>query len=632
MNMLPPRRKILFVYIHGFLGSDESFESFPEHLMECLSQLHHLPRDSMESIVFPRFDTKGSNQLKVRLLVDWLLLNATTVRAENVVLLAHSMGGLLASDAYQVLYGVGEMGRNARANAEALRRAREKARAENAVSSLSWFLKGVKAFGSGVGKIGGSLRGSLTSVNTSVEKLENKDKSVEPLNENIVPSEKSSDTTPVENDKPTETPDSPTPVEDEAAFNPDLDITEIRFLINIRGIITFDSPFFGLSSNVITSAGAGKVVNAVTTASEYAKATFTAVMSSQGSPASLLKFSMPPVNAIPGNAGTMPAGWSFPGGSKAADEATDKLERPGWMKVEGGQAEAEVERVFIHVPGKGDAAEIGEGPDTLSTPVTQNTEKASNVVADNNVTKTTTSQCELSSSEHIQPHNQSLVLVNPNPTSTTTTTPTTPQKPEWSWTQIALASAGAAAGLYVAAGVVPIAAQIIPTRALIRGAATQWALQQVEEVRSHAEFLYPLINTTSEMRARVKALLEEMEMEGRLYFHGFYLELPPFGVSSTPPSTSESTTSPPPPTLDTLPDDPTQLPDAPLPPASRNFCVLPPVEVEHVFETTSSPLADEIDAHMHMFNVTLNQEHYVRLVLKTAVQILNVMEKKSVKS
>ncbi|KAI8838345.1 hypothetical protein BC829DRAFT_421267 [Chytridium lagenaria] len=298
----------------------------------------------------------------------------------------------------------------------------------------------------------------------------------------------------------------------------------------------------------------------------------------------------------------MPAGWSFPGGSKAADEATDKLERPGWMKVEGGQAEAEVERVFIHVPGKGDAATV-----------TQNTEKAPDAVADNNVIK---SKCELSSSEHIQPHNQSLVLVNPNPSKYNHHPPTTPQKPEWSWTQIALASAGAAAGLYVAAGVVPIAAQIIPTRALIRGAATQWALQQVEEVRSHAEFLYPLINTTSEMRARVKALLEEMEMEGRLYFHGFYLELPPFGVSSTPPSTSETTTSPPPPTS-------ILYPTTPLNSLTLRF---------HLRLTTSSPLADEIDAHMHMFNVTLNQEHYVRLVLKTAVQILNVMEKKSVKS
>jgi pimeloyl-ACP methyl ester carboxylesterase len=91
---------LLFVFVHGFLGSEESFESFPLDL-ESFMNNQSCP---CQSKIYPKYDTKGNNQRQVIALVDWLLLNATTVQYSKVILLAHSMGGLLAVDAYRQLY------------------------------------------------------------------------------------------------------------------------------------------------------------------------------------------------------------------------------------------------------------------------------------------------------------------------------------------------------------------------------------------------------------------------------------------------------------------------------------------------------------------------------------------------
>ena len=90
---------LLIVYVHGFLGSENSFEDFPNLLKSKLSSKY-----SVESKAFPTFKTAGSNHLQVMALVDWLLLNATTSQYKNVILIAHSMGGLLVCDAFRYLF------------------------------------------------------------------------------------------------------------------------------------------------------------------------------------------------------------------------------------------------------------------------------------------------------------------------------------------------------------------------------------------------------------------------------------------------------------------------------------------------------------------------------------------------
>ncbi len=94
-------KKVLLVFIHGFLGSDQSFQEFPVHLQSRLTNELHLP---VETIHYPKYDTRGDNRIQVKQLVDWLLLNATTIQYSHVVLCAHSMGGLLAADAYRTIY------------------------------------------------------------------------------------------------------------------------------------------------------------------------------------------------------------------------------------------------------------------------------------------------------------------------------------------------------------------------------------------------------------------------------------------------------------------------------------------------------------------------------------------------
>ncbi|KAI8919671.1 hypothetical protein BC831DRAFT_380934, partial [Entophlyctis helioformis] len=96
----------LVVFVHGFLGSEDSFASFPQDLAEALAaatvdqpSLPSLPVGSVDVVAFPRYDTKGNNQRLVQSFMNWLLLHGSSARYEAVILCAHSMGGLLVADA-----------------------------------------------------------------------------------------------------------------------------------------------------------------------------------------------------------------------------------------------------------------------------------------------------------------------------------------------------------------------------------------------------------------------------------------------------------------------------------------------------------------------------------------------------
>ncbi|OJT09035.1 hypothetical protein TRAPUB_60 [Trametes pubescens] len=102
-----PTDLVLIVFIHGFKGTDTTFGQFPERLQHILAE--SLDNTTVESIVFPAYETKGDLNAAVTRFADWL--TDLTVRREvangigggagkaNIVLCGHSMGGLLAADA-----------------------------------------------------------------------------------------------------------------------------------------------------------------------------------------------------------------------------------------------------------------------------------------------------------------------------------------------------------------------------------------------------------------------------------------------------------------------------------------------------------------------------------------------------
>ncbi|OSC98955.1 hypothetical protein PYCCODRAFT_1374140 [Trametes coccinea BRFM310] len=102
-----PTDLVLLVFIHGFKGTDSTFGEFPQRLQHVVSE--SLGNATVESIVFPAYETKGDLNAAVTRFADWL--TDLTVRREvanglgggagkaNIVLCGHSMGGLLAADA-----------------------------------------------------------------------------------------------------------------------------------------------------------------------------------------------------------------------------------------------------------------------------------------------------------------------------------------------------------------------------------------------------------------------------------------------------------------------------------------------------------------------------------------------------
>ncbi|KAJ7180281.1 hypothetical protein C8R43DRAFT_1084241 [Mycena crocata] len=98
---------VIVVFIHGFKGTDNTFQSFPDRLQHMLAET--ISNASVECIVFPAYETKGNLTEAVVKFADWL--TTLTVEKEvasgggagraKIVLCGHSMGGLLAADTLQ---------------------------------------------------------------------------------------------------------------------------------------------------------------------------------------------------------------------------------------------------------------------------------------------------------------------------------------------------------------------------------------------------------------------------------------------------------------------------------------------------------------------------------------------------
>lgn len=89
------RRVLLIVYIHGFMGNNTSFRSFPAHvhsyLKEALADSHVI-----HSKVYPRYKTYKAIEVARDNFSKWLEPHESA--RTDTVLVGHSMGGLLAAD------------------------------------------------------------------------------------------------------------------------------------------------------------------------------------------------------------------------------------------------------------------------------------------------------------------------------------------------------------------------------------------------------------------------------------------------------------------------------------------------------------------------------------------------------
>lgn len=105
------QKTVLLCFIHGFKGGLDTFDKFPQDLQDSLNEPQTAPELTYKSIVYPPYDTKGDFRLAVSKLREWLQNIVIDLEAANdtpsptvngsvkIILLGHSMGGLVGSDA-----------------------------------------------------------------------------------------------------------------------------------------------------------------------------------------------------------------------------------------------------------------------------------------------------------------------------------------------------------------------------------------------------------------------------------------------------------------------------------------------------------------------------------------------------
>lgn len=94
-NQQNERRKLLLVYIHGFMGNETSFRSFPAHVHNLLTVLI-AETHVVHTKLYPRYRSKRNISFARDDFSRWLEPHEDD--KTDVVLLGHSMGGLLSAE------------------------------------------------------------------------------------------------------------------------------------------------------------------------------------------------------------------------------------------------------------------------------------------------------------------------------------------------------------------------------------------------------------------------------------------------------------------------------------------------------------------------------------------------------
>ena len=102
------RKTLLLVFIHGFKGSDNTFNDFPKDLRALLSTA--LPHIDVLTVQYPRYETRGDLRECVSRFKEWLenkvidlevasrTPSPTVDPSVRVILVGHSMGGIVAAE------------------------------------------------------------------------------------------------------------------------------------------------------------------------------------------------------------------------------------------------------------------------------------------------------------------------------------------------------------------------------------------------------------------------------------------------------------------------------------------------------------------------------------------------------
>lgn len=94
-NVQDQRRRLLLIFVHGFMGNETSFQSFPAHVHNLLTVLlkeSHV----VHTKVYPRYRSKRKISFARDDFSTWLRPHEADTT--DVVLLGHSMGGLLTAE------------------------------------------------------------------------------------------------------------------------------------------------------------------------------------------------------------------------------------------------------------------------------------------------------------------------------------------------------------------------------------------------------------------------------------------------------------------------------------------------------------------------------------------------------
>ncbi|KAG9190790.1 hypothetical protein G6011_08878 [Alternaria panax] len=89
------RRRLMLVFIHGFMGNETSFRSFPAHVHNLVT-ITLAESHVVHTKIYPRYKSRDSLEIARDNFSTWLAPHED--EWTDVVLLGHSMGGLLAAD------------------------------------------------------------------------------------------------------------------------------------------------------------------------------------------------------------------------------------------------------------------------------------------------------------------------------------------------------------------------------------------------------------------------------------------------------------------------------------------------------------------------------------------------------
>ncbi|KAA8643581.1 hypothetical protein EYZ11_009492 [Aspergillus tanneri] len=89
------KRSLLLIYIHGFMGSEASFQNFPKHVHDLLS-ITLCETHVVYTKVYPRYKTRGAMHIARDQFSQWLSPHESSNL--DVILLGHSLGGIVAAE------------------------------------------------------------------------------------------------------------------------------------------------------------------------------------------------------------------------------------------------------------------------------------------------------------------------------------------------------------------------------------------------------------------------------------------------------------------------------------------------------------------------------------------------------